>query len=81
MRRSLHRSETIWGVAASVILLVGIGLYWGFNKKPKVKQVEVAAHVEMGGAKAILVTSRGDEIVLQDSSVQLITFAFLWPPV
>ena len=71
-RRSLFSS---WqsGVAASVILLVGIGLYWGFNKKPKVKQVEVAAHVEMGGAKAILVTSRGDEIVLQDSSVQLIT--------
>lgn len=61
------------GVAASVILLVGIGLYWGFNKKPKVQQVEMAAHVEMGGAKAILVTSRGDEIVLQDSSVQLIT--------
>ena len=71
-RRSLF---SVWqiGVAASVILLVGIGLYWGFNKKPKVKQVEVAAHVEMGGAKAILVTSRGDEIVLQDSSVQLIT--------
>ena len=71
-RRSLFSSWQI-GVAASVILLVGIGLYWGFNKKPKVKQVEVAAHVEMGGAKAILVTSRGDEIVLQDSSVQLIT--------
>lgn len=70
-RRSLFSSWQI-GVAASVILLVGIGLYWGFNKKPKVKQVEVAAHVEMGGAKAILVTSRGDEIVLQDSSVQLI---------
>lgn len=71
-RRSLFSSWQI-GVAASVILLVGIGLYWGFNKKPKVKQVEVVAHVEMGGAKAILVTSRGDEIVLQDSSVQLIT--------
>lgn len=71
-RRSLFSAWQI-GVAASVILLVGIGLYWGFNKKPKVKQVEVAAHVEMGGAKAILVTSRGDEIVLQDSSVQLIT--------
>ena len=71
-RRSLFSSWQI-GVAASVILLVGIGLYWGFNKKPKVKQVEVAAHVEMGGAKAILVTSRGDEIVLQDSSVKLIT--------
>ena len=71
-RRSLFSSWQI-GVAASVILLVGIGLYWGFNKKPKVKQVEVAAHGEMGGAKAILVTSRGDEIVLQDSSVQLIT--------
>ena len=71
-RRSLFSSWQI-GVAASVILLVGIGLYWGFNKKPKVKQVEVAAHVEMGGAKAILETSRGDEIVLQDSSVQLIT--------
>jgi len=71
-RRSLFSSWQI-GVAASVILLVGIGLYWGFNKKPKVKQVEMAAHVEMGGAKAILVTSRGDEIVLQDSSVQLIT--------
>lgn len=71
-RRSLFSSWQI-GVAASVILLVGIGLYGGFNKKPKVKQVEVAAHVEMGGAKAILVTSRGDEIVLQDSSVQLIT--------
>ncbi len=71
-RRSLFSSWQM-GVAASVILLVGIGLYWGFNKKPKVKQVEVAAHVEMGGAKAILVTSRGDEIVLQDSSVQLIT--------
>ena len=71
-RRSLFSSWQI-GVAASVILLVGIGLYWGFNKKPKVKQVEVAAHVEMGGAKAILVTSRGDEIVLQDRSVQLIT--------
>ena len=71
-RRSLFSSWQI-GVAASVILLVGIGLYWGFNKKPKVKQVEVAAHVEMGGAKAILVTSRGAEIVLQDSSVQLIT--------
>ena len=71
-RRSLFSSWQI-GVAASVILLVGIGLYWGFNKKPKVKQVEVAAHVELGGAKAILVTSRGDEIVLQDSSVQLIT--------
>ena len=71
-RRSLFSSWQI-GVVASVILLVGIGLYWGFNKKPKVKQVEVAAHVEMGGAKAILVTSRGDEIVLQDSSVQLIT--------
>ena len=71
-RRSLFSSWQI-GVTASVILLVGIGLYWGFNKKPKVKQVEVAAHVEMGGAKAILVTSRGDEIVLQDSSVQLIT--------
>ena len=71
-RRSLFSSWQI-GVAASVILLVGIGLYCGFNKKPKVKQVEVAAHVEMGGAKAILVTSRGDEIVLQDSSVQLIT--------
>ena len=71
-RRSLFSSWQI-GVAASVILLVGIGLYWGFNKKPKVKQVEGAAHVEMGGAKAILVTSRGDEIVLQDSSVQLIT--------
>ena len=71
-RRSLFSSWQI-GVAASVILLVGIGLYWGFNKKPKVKQVEVAAHVEMGGAKAILVTSRGEEIVLQDSSVQLIT--------
>lgn len=71
-RRSLFSSWQI-GVAASVILLVGIGLYWGFNKKPKVKQVEVAAHVEMGGAKAILVTSRGDEIVLQDSYVQLIT--------
>lgn len=70
-RRSLFSSWQI-GVAASVILLVGIGLYWGFNKKPKVKQVEVVAHVEMGGAKAILVTSRGDEIVLQDSSVQLI---------
>lgn len=71
-RRSLFSSWQI-GVAASVILLVGIGLYWGFNEKPKVKQVEVAARVEMGGAKAILVTSRGDEIVLQDSSVQLIT--------
>ena len=71
-RRSLFSAWQI-GVAASVILLVGIGLYLGFNKKPKVKQVEVAAHVEMGGAKAILVTSRGDEIVLQDSSVQLIT--------
>ena len=71
-RRSLFSSWQI-GVVASVILLVGIGLYWGFNKKPKVKQVEVVAHVEMGGAKAILVTSRGDEIVLQDSSVQLIT--------
>lgn len=71
-RRSLFSAWQI-GVAVSVILLVGIGLYWGFNKKPKVKQVEVAAHVEMGGAKAILVTSRGDEIVLQDSSVQLIT--------
>ena len=71
-RRSLFSSWQI-GVAASVILRGGIGLYWGFNKKPKVKQVEVAAHVEMGGAKAILVTSRGDEIVLQDSSVQLIT--------
>ena len=57
-RRSLFSSWQI-GVAASVILLVGIGLYWGFNKKPKVKQVEVAAHVEMGGAKAILVTSGG----------------------
>ena len=72
-RRSLFSAWQI-GVAASVILLVGIGLYWGFNKKPKVKQVEVAAHVEMGGAKAILVTSRGDEIVLQDRSVQLITW-------
>ena len=71
-RRSLFSSWQI-GVAASVILLVGIGLYWGFNKRPKVKQVEMVAHVEMGGAKAILVTSRGDEIVLQDSSVQLIT--------
>ena len=71
-RRSLFSSRQI-GVAASVILLVGLGLYWGFNKRPKVKQVEMVAHVEMGGAKAILVTSRGDEIVLQDSSVQLIT--------
>ena len=71
-RRSLFSAWQI-GVAASVILLVGIGLYWGFNKRPKVKQVEMVAHVEMGGAKAILVTSRGDEIVLQDSSVQLIT--------
>ena len=71
-RRSLFSSWQI-GVAASVILLVGIGLYWGFNKRPKVKQVEMVAHVEMGGSKAILVTSRGDEIVLQDSSVQLIT--------
>ena len=68
-----HTWDALKEQLASVILLVGIGLYWGFNKKPKVKQVEVAAHVEMGGAKAILVTSRGDEIVLQDSSVQLIT--------
>lgn len=71
-RRSLLSPWQI-GVAASVMLLVGIGLYLGIRKKPDARQVEVMARVETGSSKAILVTSRGDEIVLQDSSVQLIT--------
>lgn len=71
-RRSLFSSWQI-GVVASVILFVGIGLYWGFWKKSEVEQVEMVACVEMRGAKAVLVTSQGNEIVLQDSTVRLIS--------
>ena len=70
--RSLFSSWQI-GVVASVILFVGIGLYWGFWKKSEVEQVEMVACVEMRGAKAVLVTSQGNEIVLQDSTVRLIS--------
>ena len=48
-RRSLFSSWQI-GVVASVILFVGIGLYWGGWKKSEVEQVEMVACVEMGGA-------------------------------
>ena len=59
-------------VAVSVILLIGIGLYWSTRKNQEVQPVETIARIEMGSSKAVLVTSCGDEIVLQDSSVQLI---------
>ena len=74
--RSLFSSWQI-GVVASVILFVGIGLYWGFWKKSEVEQVEMVACVEMRGAKAVLVTSQGNEIVLQDSTVRLISLVLM----
>lgn len=69
-----RRSLLPWqiAVAASAILLVGIGLYWKVREKPKMQNVETIARVETGSSRAVLVTSRGDEIVLQDSTVQLI---------
>ena len=69
-----RRSLLPWqiAVAASAILLVGIGLYWKVREKTEIQNVETIARVETGSSKAVLVTSRGDEIVLQDSTVQLI---------
>lgn len=69
-----RRSLLPWqiAVAASAVLLVGIGLYWKVREKPEMQNVETIARVETGSSKAVLVTSRGDEIVLQDSTVQLI---------
>lgn len=69
-----RRSLLPWqiAVAASAVLLVGIGLYWKVREKPEMQNVETIARVETGSSKAVLVTSCGDEIVLQDSTVQLI---------
>ena len=61
------------GIAVSIILLVGIGLYWGFFRKPTEREIaQSIARIETGGSKAVLITSSGDEIVLQDSTKQLI---------
>ena len=53
------------GIAVSIILLVGIGLYWGFFRKPTEREIaQSIARIETGGSKAVLITSSGDEIVL-----------------
>lgn len=70
-----RRSIFPWwmGIAASMILLVGVGLYWGLFRKPMEREIaQPIAHIETGGSKAVLITSSGDEIVLQDSTKQLI---------
>ena len=71
-----RKSISSWwmGIAASMILLVGVGLYLGLFRKPMEREIaQPIARIETGGSKAILITSSGDEIVLQDSSMQLIS--------
>ena len=74
--RDKRRSISPWwmGVAASMILLVGIGLYLGLLRKPAVQEIaQPIARIETGGSKAVLITASGDKIVLQDTSMQLIS--------
>lgn len=76
VEQSKRRSISPWwmGIAASIVLLVGIGLYLGLLRKPAVQEnVQPIARVETGGSKAVLITSSGDKIVLQDTSMQLIS--------
>ena len=70
-----RRSISPWwiGIAASLILLVGVGLYLGIYRKPMPREIaQPIAHIEAGRSKAVLITSSGDEIVLQDNPKQLI---------
>ena len=74
--RNKRRSISPWwmGITASMILLVGIGFYLGLFRKPIVQETaQLIARIEVGGSKAVLITSSGDEIVLQDSAMQLIS--------
>lgn len=74
--RNKRRSISPWwmGITASMILLVGIGFYLGLFRKPIVQETaHLIARIEVGGSKAVLITSSGDEIVLQDSAMQLIS--------
>ena len=74
--RNKRRSISPWwmGITASMILLVGIGFYLGLFRKPIVQETaQLIARIEVGGSKAVLSTSSGDEIVLQDSAMQLIS--------
>ena len=74
--RNKRRSISPWwmGITASMILLVGIGFYLGLFRKPILQETaQLIARIEVGGSKAVLITSSGDEIVLQDSAMQLIS--------
>lgn len=60
-------------VAASVVLCLGAGALWLWGGRA-VQQVspQLAAVIEVGSSKALLITPEGREIALQDSTVQQI---------
>ena len=73
--RNKRRSISPWwiGIAASLILLVGVGLYLGIYRNPMKREIaQPIPRIEAGSSKAVLITPSGDEIVLQDSPKQLI---------
>ncbi len=59
------------GIAASIALLVGVGM-WFFQQREQVVPPAEFAGIQVGTSKAILITSEGKQIELQDSSVQQI---------
>ncbi|WP_082032885.1 FecR family protein [Sanguibacteroides justesenii] len=59
------------GIAASIALLVGVGL-WFFQQREEIVPPVEFTGIQVGTSKAILITSGGEQIELQDSNVQQI---------
>lgn len=75
IKEGKQRSVFRWtAVAAAVILCLGVGtmLYWLGNTVQKTHEVKFAG-IEVGTSKAILITSAGQQIVLEDTAVRRIS--------
>lgn len=70
-KSSTRRSYKIWYAAASILLVLGIGSYFYFNKIERVAPrmaITPGQEISPGSNKAILTLSNGEEIVLTSAA-------------